>query len=506
MQINEQDIQAIVQRVMNNIGDTIKTAPHEGCAKAFKPAIHTISVNETIEETTEWLGVYEQMSDAIQAADHAWKAYVKNYQLRDREKLINSIRSAILREKQTLARMVYEETGLGRYEDKVAKHELAATATPGIEDLKTTAFSGDDGLTLVELAPYGVVGAVTPVTNPTETIINNAISLLAAGNAAVFNVHPSAKKSSAYVISLINQAIVEAGGPNNLVTMVKTPTLETIDELINCPKIKMLLGTGGPGLVKKLLSSGKKAVGAGAGNPPVVVDATADLENAAKSILLGASFDNNILCIAEKSVFVLDEVADDLIYHMISNGSYMLNQKELDDVMSFALVPYEHPSAASSCSVNVPKKYHAAKDWVGKDASLFLKNIGVQAKDDVKLLICDVTAQHPLVATEQMMPVLPIVRVKTLDEAIHLALIAEGGNRHTAIMHSRNVNNLTRFAQASETTIFVKNAASLAGVGYGGEGFATMTIAGPTGEGLTSAKSFTRQRRCVLAEGGFRII
>ncbi len=452
--------------------------------------------------TNDTDGVFEQMEDAIAAGYLAQQKYVKQFQLQDRERIITAIRNAVISEKESLAKMVFEETKIGNYEDKIAKHHLAAVKTPGIEDLTTAAFSGDNGLTIVEQAPFGLIGAVTPVTNPTETIINNTISMIAGGNAVVFNVHPASKHSCAYVVTLLNQTIKEAGGPSNLVTMVKTPSMETLDKLMTSPKVKLLVGTGGPGLVSTLLKSGKKVIGAGGGNPPVIVDETADLENAAKSIILGASFDNNLLCIAEKEVFVIDEIADDLIYHLLNHGAYMLDRHQVEKVMSFALeknIKHE----AKGCSLNRSREYYVAKDWVGKSANEFMKKLGHELKPNVKLLICDVEATHPFVQIEQMMPVLPIVRVKDLDEAIELAVEAEHGHRHTAIMHSKNVDRLTKFARVIDTTIFVKNASSLAGVGYGGEGHATMTIAGPTGEGITSAKTFTRQRRSVLAQGSF---
>lgn len=449
-------------------------------------------------------GVFENIEDAIDAGYKAQKAYLKNYSLKDRERILTAIRQRILKEKEILAKMVYDETKLGRFEDKIAKHELAAM-TPGTEDLKTAAVSGDDGLTIVEHAPFGLIGAITPVTNPTETIINNTIAMLAAGNGVVFNVHPSSKKSCAYVVSLINKAIKDAGGPENLVSMVKNPTLDTVQKLIDSPKIRLLVGTGGPGLVKTLLQSGKKAIGAGAGNPPVIVDDSADLELAAKSIVDGASFDNNLLCIAEKEVFVLDSVADDLIYHLLNNGAYMLDSNELTLIES-VIFEENKEEKAYGCSLNNKREYHMAKEWIGKDAKSILEKIGGKAKADVRLLICEVDFEHPLVQLEQMMPVLPIVRVSDIDEAIELAVLAEHGNRHTAVMHSKNVDHLTKFAREIETTIFVQNGPSLAGVGFGGEGHTTMTIAGPTGEGVTSPRTYTRQRRSVLAQGGFRII
>ncbi|MGZ9586929.1 aldehyde dehydrogenase family protein [Paenibacillus marinisediminis] len=512
VKLTEQDVQSIIQGVLKNIGQNLGQAqpasqlvPQQVSALAAASSLQAAPASVSLQHSQGDYGVFEQADDAIHAAAAAQKLYAKGGKLAEREKLIQAIRQTTLEHKETLARMIWEETSLGRVEDKIAKLELTAMKTPGTEDLSTQAWSGDDGLTIIEEGPFGLVGAVTPVTNPVETVINNSIGLLAAGNAVVFNVHPSSKRSCAYAVQLLNKAIVAAGGPLNLITMVKDPSKESLDRITESPEVKLLLGTGGPGLVKALLSSGKKAIGAGAGNPPVVVDETADIERAAKAIIAGASFENNILCIAEKEVFVVNSVADDLIFHMLNYGAYRLNQRELEQVMSFALEPNVR-QVAGGCSLDTKREYHVAKDWIGKDALLFLEKIGVRGRQDVKLLICEVDFQHPFVQLEQMMPVLPIVRTADLDEAIELAVQAEHGNRHTAIMHSTNVNHLTKFARAVGTTIFVKNASSLAGVGFGGEGYTTMTIAGPTGEGLTSAKTFTRKVRCVLAEGGFRII
>lgn len=500
MNLTEADVQKIVNSVITNIEKKLTDTVTPAAAPQAEP-IRQAEAGTTAGDH----GVFNQVEDAVKAAYQAHTDLLKNYSLEDREAMIAAIRQATLANKQELAQMIVTETKLGKLAHKLDKLELTATKTPGTEDLKTLAFSGDGGLTIVEQGPFGVIGAVTPVTNPVETIINNSIGMIASGNAVVFNVHPSSKKCSAYAVQMINQAIISAGGPENLVTMVKEPTKDTLDQIVAAPETKLLVGTGGPGLVKALLSSGKKAIGAGAGNPPVIVDETADLEHAAKEIIKGASFDNNILCIAEKEVFVVDSAADDLIYHMMNNGAYRLDQHELEQVMAFALEANEQ-QVARGCSLDTKRVYHTVKDWIGKDASAFLDKLGVNPGREVELLICEVDFDHPFVQLEQMMPILPIVRVKNLDEAIDMAVKAEHGNRHTAMMHSRNVDHLTRFARAIGTTIFVKNASSLAGVGFGGEGHTTMTIAGPTGEGITSARTFTRQRRCVLAEGAFRII
>ena len=430
-------------------------------------------------------GVFDTMSEALEAVQKAYKQY-RSYTVAQREEMISNIRRLILEEAETMAKLGVEETGMGRVSDKIIKHQLVAKKTPGTEDLEPRVITGDDGLTLIEMAPFGVIGSITPSTNPSETVLCNSIGMIAGGNAVVFNPHPHASKTANYAVDLVNRALLEAGGPENLVVSVKKPTMDSSNEMMACPAVRMLVATGGPGVVKALLSSGKKAIGAGAGNPPVIVDDTADIAKAAADIVNGASFDNNLPCIAEKECFVFDSVADELIDNMTKNGAYLIKGSDIDKLLDTALI-------------NKDGKYVINKKWVGKDASKFLKAIGIDA--DPKLIICETEENHPFVQTEMMMPILAIVRVKDFDEAVDMAVRAEHGCRHSAHIHSKNVDRLTRFARAVETTIFVKNAPSYAGIGAGGEGHTTFTIAGPTGEGLTSARSFTRQRRCVMADG-----
>lgn len=442
-------------------------------------------VKSMVGNTNHQKGVFPTMSQALEAVNKAYGEY-RAYSIEQREKMIAKIREFTLAEAETMAKLGVEETGMGRVSDKIIKHQLVANKTPGTEDLHPTAMTGDAGLTLVEMAPYGVIGSITPSTNPSETVICNSIGMIAGGNGVVFNPHPNACKVANYAVDLVNRAILEAGGPENLVVTVEHPTKESSDEMMASPIVKMLVATGGPGVVKALLSSGKKAIGAGAGNPPVIVDDTADIQKAAKDIVAGASFDNNLPCIAEKECFAFSNIADDLIKYMQQNGAYLIKGDQIDKLMSV-------------CLVEKNGKYSINKDWVGRDASKFLKAIGIEA--DARLVICEVPEEHPFVQVEMMMPVLGIVRVPDIDTAIKMAVKAEHGNRHTAHIHSKNVDHLTRFAKAVETTIFVKNAPSYAGIGAGGEGYTTFTIAGPTGEGLTAAHSFTRQRRCVLVDG-----
>ncbi len=434
-------------------------------------------------------GIFDDMNEAVEKAYIAQKDFFKNYNLEDRRRIIESIREELMKEVELLARLGVEDTGMGRYEDKLKKNKLVIERTPGVEDLKSEVMTGDNGLTLVELSPYGVIGAIAPSTNPSETVICNSIGMIAAGNSVVFSPHPGAKNISMKTVELINKAIEKAGGPKNLVVTVSNPSIKNAEIMMKHEKIKMIVATGGPGVVKSALSQGKKAIGAGAGNPPVVVDETADIEKAARDIIAGCSFDNNLPCIAEKEVIVVDSVADYLIFSMNKNSVYHLKDEE---------------KIAKLVSMVMDESGRINRKFVGKDARVILKAIGIECKDDIRVIIVETEKDHPFVVTELMMPILPIVRVKDIDEAIELAVEVEQGNRHTAIMHSKNVDNLSRFAREIETTIFVKNAPSFAGLGFGGEGYPTFTIAGPTGEGLTSARSFARKRRCSLV-GSFSI-
>ena len=445
----------------------------------------------------KFVGVYENMADAIDAAECGYKA-IRAMSLEEREKLIAIIRDLCRKEAPTMAALGVSETKMGRKDHKTAKHILVADKTPGTEDIRAQVKTGDLGMTLTEMAPFGVVGSITPSTNPSETVICNSIGMIAAGNGVVFNPHPNAIATSNYAVDLINRASVMAGGPQVLVTSVVKPTLESANVMYKDPRIKLLVCTGGPGVVKSVLSSGKKAIGAGAGNPPVIVDDTADIKKAGKDIIDGCTFDNNLPCIAEKEVFAFANIADELIDAMKANGAYLISREQANLLASVVLVEKTNPKTGISSKI-------VNRDCVGRDARVLLEKIGVFVGNDVRCIICETDFGHDFVQHELMMPILPIVRVKNIDEAIDLAVKAEHGNRHTAHMHSKNIDNLTRFARAVETTIFVKNAPSYAGIGFGGEGHTTFTIAGPTGEGITSAKSFTRLRRCVLAES-FRII
>ncbi len=483
--LTDAQIEAIVQRVQGKLSTAPRSkTPDPSRSGKSGPSASQVSGKD---------GIYPGLDSAVAAARRGYRA-LDALTLERRTDLVAAMRQAMRANAELLARMACEETGLGRVEDKVEKNHLVIDKTPGPEILQPAAWTGDRGLTLVERAPYGVFGVITPSTNPTSTIICNAIGLIAAGNAAVFNVHPGAKRVSAYQIQLLNRAIIAAGGPADLLTAPAEPTVESAQALMRHPGIRILLITGGEAVVKLAMASGKRAICAGPGNPPVVVDETADIELAGQQIVFGASFDNNIICVDEKEVFAVAGIADKLKAAMLAHGAVELPSYRLRALENLIFEKFPGP------------RQHGVvkKKWIGQDAGKILKALGINAPE-ARLVLVETPVDHPLIWTEQLMPVLPLARVRNVDEGIDLAVQAEHGFGHTASMFSRDIDALSRMARAINTSIFVKNGPNLAGLGYGGEGYTSFSIASPTGEGLTNALTFTRVRRCTLVDH-FRIV
>ena len=431
-------------------------------------------------------GVFSDMNEAIEASKKAQKI-VARMSMDQREAIISKIRQKIKENAEILARMGVEETGMGNVGHKILKHQLVAEKTPGTEDITTTAWSGDRGLTLIEMGPFGVIGAITPCTNPSETVLCNTIGMLAGGNTVVFNPHPAAIKTSIYAVNLLNEASVEVGGPDNIAVTVEHPTMETSDVMMKHKDIHLIAATGGPGVVTAVLSSGKRGIGAGAGNPPALVDETADIIKAAEDIVNGCTFDNNLPCIAEKEIVAVDSIADELLHYMVNEqGCYMISKEEQDALTEVVL-----------------KGGRLNRKCVGRDAKTLLGMIGITVPDNIRCITFEGPKEHPLIAEELMMPILGVVRAKDFDDAVEQAVWLEHGNRHSAHIHSKNVDNITKYAKAIDTAILVKNGPSYAALGFGGEGYCTFTIASRTGEGLTSASTFTKRRRCVMTDSLF---
>ena len=430
LQIDEQRINAIVKKVVAELrqGRPISNSQSPTSNLQPPPSTHKSLSGKD--------GIFPDIDSAIAAARIAHQQLMA-LPVERRDVIISQMRQAARENAQVLAYEAWQETGMGRYEDKIEKNLLVANKTPGTEDLKPLVFTGDRGLTLVERAPYGVIGAITPSTNPTSTIICNSIGMVAAGNAVVFNCHPGAKKVSVHTVQILNQAIVRAGGPLNLITTTHEPTIESAQHVMKHPLINLLVVTGGPGVVEVAMNSGKKAVCAGPGNPPVVVDETANIEQVARDIIKGASFDNNIICVLEKEIIAVDAIADQLKAVMLGRGVVELSLGQLNRLMKVILQEDHGPGKHGIIN----------KAFVGKNVSVILNEIGVRVDDQVRLAIAEVDRMHQLVWTEQLMPIMPMVRVASADEAIDLAKEVEQGMGHTAVMPSKHLVNLMRSAR-----------------------------------------------------------
>jgi acyl-CoA reductase-like NAD-dependent aldehyde dehydrogenase len=492
MDLNEKRIQQIVDRVISRLGVESKPTNRPGLesAKPSGPAVHVApQAGPSVKGFPRGsLGSFGSVDQAVAAARQAFEEYA-TLPLSGRYKVVAAMREVTLRHNRELSEYAVAETGLGRAEDKLRKNQLATSKTPGPELLEPRAYTGDYGLTLIEGAPFGVLGSITPCTNPTETIICNGIGFVSGGNAAVFNVHPSAKAVSGYHIHLLNEAIIAAGGPRNLLTTVAEPTIESAGQLMNHQGIRLLVVTGGPAVVQAAMNSGKKVIAAGPGNPPVVVDETADIVKAGRGIVDGASFDNNVICSDEKEVFAVAAIFDNLRRQLKDAGAYELSESQMSRLTRKIF----------------PDGKHLNRDFIGKNVSVIVDSIGLRLGDDLRLAFSVVEQDHPLVQNEQLMPILPLVRAKDVGQAIEMARRAEGGRGHTASIYSRNIDTMHYMAKLMDTCIFVKNGPNYSGLGGEGEGYTSWTIAHPTGEGLTNVLHFVRWRRCALRDA-FRIV
>jgi acyl-CoA reductase-like NAD-dependent aldehyde dehydrogenase len=481
MQLDEPRIQEIVEKVLSALQQP------SGGGGPQKVTPQTRQGPTILVPTAGRYGVFGDVDSAVKSARIAFEQ-LQAMSLEERNKMIEACREVSRRNVLELSRQTVEETKMGRVEDKVKKNLLAINHTPGTECMRPEAWSGDNGLTIMERAPYGVIGSITPTTNATETIICNAIGMIAAGNSVVFNTHPTAKLVSNHLIRMLNQAILSVGGPENLLTVVAEPTIQSANQLMEHPDINLLVVTGGPGVVDAAMSKKKKVIAAGPGNPPAFVDETAHLDRAARSIVMGASLDNNIVCVVEKEIIAVKSIADKLKQHLGNSGAFLLRD-----------------SMIGRLEKTVISKGGPNKEMVGKDAAYILKAAGIDVTGDPRIIVPEVDEAHDFVQMELLMPVIPIVRVASAAEGIAMSKRVEHDFRHTAVIHSTNIDNMHAMARLMNCSIFVKNAPSWAGLGMGGEGFPSFTIASPTGEGLTYTRHFSRERRCVLKDY-FRIV
>lgn len=474
LSVNEDLVRSVVQEVL-------QTFARNGMATPAAPQIIVPTARP---------GVFSDVAAACAAAQAAQLQLVTGG-LAARVKVIEIVKALCTRHAAAWGQFEFAETKIGRLAHKVEKLKIVQLV-PGVEWLRPDARSGDHGITLEEFTPFGVVAAILPMTHSIPTLAGNIINIVAAGNSVVFNPHPGGARSAALAVAAFNEAILAATGIRNLVCTIEQPSLDSFNSLCAAPEVKLLCVTGGPAVVAAAMKSGKRAICAGPGNPPVLVDDTVCPDRAAQTIIQGAAFDNNLLCIGEKEVFVLEAVADRFLAALARHGAHGLNNAQLDRLTAAA---FTTAPGAGGCSHPVLNRA-----FVGLDAATLAQHAGASAPASTELLFAETDADHAFVIEEQMMPLLPIVRVKSVEDGIAAAVKAEHGYKHSAIIHSLNIERMTAMARALDTTLFVKNGPSVAGLGLGGEGYLSYSIATTTGEGITNPRTFTRTRRCVMVD------
>lgn len=483
--LNEQLIRDVIEEVLGRVNN------RNGSAPVAAPA-HDCHCHPP--RSAGAGGQFGVFADATEACDAAAAAYGKLQKagVAARQKTIAIVKAMAAANAVEWGRIELEETKIGRLDHKIEKLQIIEKV-PGVEWLRPDARSGDHGITLEEYTPFGVVGAVTPSTHSIPTLSGNIVNIIAAGNTVVFNAHPSAARCAALAVRAYNQAIARETGIDNLACIIEQPTLESFKALCSHPQVRLLCVTGGPGVVKAAMQTGKRAICAGPGNPPVLVDDTAHLTRAARAIIQGAAYDNNLLCIGEKEVFALDAIADQLMAELEKNGAVRLNAAQLERLTKAAFTFKEgHGGGCPEPVVN--------KEFIGKDPAVLARAAGVNLPDKTQLLFAETDASHPFVVEEQMMPFIPVTRVRSVEEGIEASLKAEHNYKHTSIIHSHDVEHMTAMARALDTTLFIKNGPCMAGLGLGGEGYLSYSVATPTGEGVTNPRTFTRVRRCVMVD------
>lgn len=474
--MNEQFVKDIVAEVLSRLQNA-------GNASGAQSAI-------SIQTKAPRPGVFATAGEAVVAARKGFEQ-LQRKGFAARAKAVAVIKELCAGNASSWGQIEFAETKIGRLAHKVAKLE-GIPGLPGIEFLSPLGMTGDHGLSVEENAPFGVIAAITPVTHSIPTIAANAVSMIAAGNAVAINAHPGGARCAAMAVAAFNEAIQKATGITDLITIIEEPTIESFNALCKSPEVDLICVTGGPGVVRAAMQSGKRAVCAGPGNPPVVVDETARLDNAARSIILGGAFDNNLLCIGEKQVFVVEKVFREFMAAMEKAGAVKLSASQLAALTSEA---FKTTGATGGCS-----KPALNRDLIGADACALARHAGTSAPTACELLFAETAFDHPFVQEEQMMPMVPVVRVRDVSEAIEKARLSEHGYKHSAMIHSRDIEAMTHMGRVMDCTLFVKNGPCIAGLGMGGEGYASFSIATATGEGITTPMTFTRKRRCVMVD------
>lgn len=330
----------------------------------------------------------------------------------------------------TLAKMAVEETGMGIFEDKVIKNHFAAEFIYNkyVHDKTCGIIEEDEDAGIIKIAePIGIIAGVVPTTNPTSTAIFKSLITLKTRNAIIFSPHPRAKKSTIEAARIILDAAVAAGAPKNIIGWIDEPSVELSAALMQHPDINLTLATGGPAMVKAAYSSGKPAIGVGAGNTPAIIDETCHLKMAVNSVLLSKSFDNGMICASEQSVIVVENVYEEVKKEFALRGAHILTASEKEKVSNIIM-----------------KNGRVDPAIVGQPAFKIAQMAGLQLPESTKVLIGEIKkiAHDEPFAHEKLSPVLAMLKAKNFDDALRIAQeqIELEGMGHTAVLYTDQLN------------------------------------------------------------------
>ena len=355
------------------------------------------------------------------------------------DKIFRAAAIAANNERIRLAKMAVEETGMGIVEDKVVKNHFAAEYIYNqYKDMKTCGVLEEDhtyGVTKVA-EPIGVIAAIVPTTNPTSTAIFKTLIALKTRNAIIISPHPRAKNATIEAARVVLDAAVKAGAPEGIIGWIDQPSVELSQNVM--AESDIILATGGPAMVKAAYSSGRPALGVGAGNTPAIIDETAHIKMAVNSVLLSKTFDNGVICASEQSLVVLEQVYDEVKKELAARGAYILKGEEIDKVRKIIL----------------NEKGGLNADMVGQSAYKIAKMAGVTVPETAKVLVGEVTSvelEEPF-SHEKLSPVLALYKVKNFEEALEKAdrLIVLGGMGHTSILYTDEIKSKDRIAAFGE--------------------------------------------------------
>lgn len=417
---------------------------------------HHIDVRPTTENSrSEQLEALNELISRVKKAQAEYSTF-------SQDKVDKIFRAAALAAADTripLAKMAVSESGMGIIEDKVIKNHFASEYIyNAYKDEKTCGILCENETfgTITIAEPVGIICGIVPTTNPTSTAIFKSLISLKTRNGIIFSPHPRAKNATNQAANIVLQAAIAAGAPKDIIGWIEEPSVELSSALMHHPDINLILATGGPGMVKAAYSSGKPAIGVGAGNTPVVIDETADIKRAVASVLMSKTFDNGVICASEQSVVVVDSVYDAVRQRFATHGGYFLRGKELKAVSALIL-----KNGALNAAI------------VGQSACKIAELAGFSVPANTKILIGEVSviADSEPFAHEKLSPTLAMYRAKNFDDAVLKAekLVAMGGIGHTSCLYTDQDNQRERISTFGErmktARILINTPTSHGGIG-----------------------------------------